>query len=208
MIPAHSANDVEADSTITVIFNRPVVPLTTIGAMEQLPDPLSLEPAVEGTGEWLNTSIYVFTPASPLAGGIEYEVRVSGDLKDISGAVLQDEYRWRFRTVPPSVTWVSPDEDASLVDIRTPISIEFNQPIDPDSIRAAFNLTTGGVLKTTVDGTFDVKGHTLVFTPSQQLAFDTRYTVELKAGVTSAAGGKVWLKASRGSSLPCHYQRS
>lgn len=190
VIPAHSANDVETDSTITVIFNRPVVPLTTIGAMEQLPHPLSLEPAVEGTGEWLNTSIYVFTPASPLAGGIEYEARVSGDLKDISGAALQDEYRWRFRTAPPSVTWVSPDEDASLVDIRTPISIEFNQPIDPDSARAAFNLTTGGVLKTTVDGTFDVEGHTLVFTPSQQLAFDTRYTVELKAGVTSAAGGQ------------------
>ena len=33
-----------------------------------LPHPLTLDPAVPGTGEWINTSIYVFRPDQPLAG--------------------------------------------------------------------------------------------------------------------------------------------
>ncbi|MCU0520537.1 MAG: Ig-like domain-containing protein [Anaerolineae bacterium] len=189
VIPEHGTTGVETDAAITVIFNRPVVPLTTLREMEALPAPLSFQPPVEGSGEWLNTSIYVFTPAAPLAGGIEYEIRVSGDLTDISGAVLQDDYRWRFTTVPPSVTWVTPGEDASLVDIRTAITVQFNQPVDLASAESAFSLTAAGILNTPISGVLDVVGSTLVFTPSSDLAFDTRYTVRLRAGITSAAGG-------------------
>ena len=190
VIPAHGTTDVDTDATITVIFNRPVVPLTTLQDMEALPAPLSFEPSIAGSGEWLNTSIYIFTPTGPLAGGIEYEARVSGELMDVSDAVLQDEYRWRFSTVPPTVTWVTPGEDASLVDIRTAITVQFNQPVDFASSQSAFSLTAAGILNTPISGVFDVIENTLVFTPSRQLAFDTRYTVRLKAGITSAAGGQ------------------
>ena len=74
VVPAPDAKDVEAESTITVMFNRPVVPLTAISdpATSAMPQPLTLDPSIAGEGEWINTSIYVFRPDGPLAGGTTY----------------------------------------------------------------------------------------------------------------------------------------
>jgi len=119
VIPATDTTDVETDATITVMFNRPVVPLTTLQQMDTLPDPLTFEPALTGSGEWLNTSIYVLQPDTQLAGGITYKVTVSDELQDLSGTPLPEAYTWQFTTVPPKVLWVTPREDATLVDINT-----------------------------------------------------------------------------------------
>jgi hypothetical protein len=190
VIPAPDSADVETDATITVMFNRPVVPLTSLKQMEGLPDPLIFEPAVEGTGEWLNTSIYVFTPSAPLSGGIKYTAKVNAGLQDIAGAVLAEDYVWHFTTVPPKVIWVQPRDGAELVDINTPITVQFNQPIDPASAQQAFTLKAGGLLQGNVEGTFDIQDTTLIFTPTQALNFNTRYQVAVAAGVMSQAGGQ------------------
>src|SRR5690606_34769052 len=63
VIPAPDAEGVQADATITVSFDRPVVPLVSTQQLDTLPDPLVFDPPIEGAGEWINTSIYQFTPA-------------------------------------------------------------------------------------------------------------------------------------------------
>lgn len=189
VMPASATEDVETDAVITVIFNRPVVPLTSLKQMEDLPHPLAFDPAIKGHGEWLNTSIYVFTPDNPLAGGLTYRATVMAGLQDTVGAVLADDYNWHFTTAPPKVLWQTPGHDAELVDIRTSITIEFNQPVDPDSVKRAFSLTSGGLLNAKVGGDFTVEGRTVVFKPARDLSFDTRYQVMVNAGVTSTAGG-------------------
>ena len=73
---------------ITVIFNRPVVPLVTVEDMGNLPQPLEFDPPLEGEGEWLNTSIYMFTPSDGLRGGTDYTVTVKAGLEDITGGIL------------------------------------------------------------------------------------------------------------------------
>ena len=60
--PAPDAEEVESDAVVTVLFNRPVVPLTSIAQQAELPHPLTFTPPVTGEGEWLNTSIYTFKP--------------------------------------------------------------------------------------------------------------------------------------------------
>ena len=189
VMPAPDTGDVETDAVITVIFNRPVVPLTSLKQMEDLPHPLAFAPVIKGHGEWLNTSIYVFTPDEPLAGGITYRASVLAGLQDTVGAILQNDYTWHFTTVPPKVLWYTPRDNASLVDIRTSINVEFNQPVDPESIKRAFSLNSGGLLTAKVGGDFTVDGKSVVFTPSRDLAFDTTYQVNIDAGVTSTAGG-------------------
>src|SRR5258705_11239376 len=67
VLPAPDTVAVEVGAAITVMFNRPVVPLTAISDQASLPNPLVLEPAVSGKGERLNTSIYIFRPDQPLA---------------------------------------------------------------------------------------------------------------------------------------------
>ncbi len=190
VIPAPDTTDVETGSTITVMFNRPVVPLTTLAQMENLPDPVTFDPEIKGRGEWLNTSIYVFTPEEPLAGGVTYRATVSAGLQDVAGALLAEDYVWHFSTIPPQVVWVRPGEDATLVDIDTTITLLFNQPVDLESVDRAFRLSGGrGLAGNNVRGTFSIEENTVVFTPTRALDFNTTYTVKLDAGVTSAAGG-------------------
>ena len=62
MQPADGTAEVATDGVITVLFNRPAVPLAAIEDQDNLPHPLTFVPPVRGEGEWLNTSIYVFTP--------------------------------------------------------------------------------------------------------------------------------------------------
>ena len=108
VIPAPDSQDVEADSAITVMFNRPVVPLTTLEQQEDLPQPVVFDPPIEGRGEWLNTSIYVFTPDGPLAGGTRYTARVQAGLTDTTGGLQHDG----VRDVHDSVTELIRPDDA------------------------------------------------------------------------------------------------
>lgn len=188
VIPAPGAEDVAADSTITVIFNRPVVPLRALSdpAYGELPQPLVLDPPVEGRGEWLNTSIYVFTPSS-LKGGTTYKARVKAGLEDTTGGILAEDYEWSFSTQPPQVVWFSPAEDAKLVSVETTVQVTFNMPIDCASASEAFSLRSG---LSRVEGTFSCEGATLTFTPTAKLDFDTTYRVHIERGVLGASGGE------------------
>ena len=203
VIPAPDTQDVEAGSTVTVIFNRPVVPLTAVSdpGYADLPQPVTFDPAVEGTGEWLNTSIYVFTPQKPgFKGGTAYTARVAAGLADTTGGVLAEDYTWSFTTQPPQVVWVSPSEDATLVSVDTAVQVTFNMPIDCNSATEAFRLSAA---RQSVPGTSSCtgtpspsqgegrgEGATLIFTPTGRLAFETTYAVRIDAGVRSASGGR------------------
>jgi hypothetical protein len=138
VIPADGAADVQPDSTITVFFNRPVVPLTAIESQANLPQPLTFDPPIAGRGEWLNTAIYTFTPAVPLAGGATYIGRIADGLTDVTGNPLQSEYTWRFTVARPQVVTIDPSDGATLVPLQPRITLRFNVPVDPASARAAF----------------------------------------------------------------------
>ncbi len=190
VIPNPDTTDVETDATITVMFNRPVVPLTSLNQMEDFPEPLVFDPPIKGVGEWLNTSIYVFKPEEPLAGGVAYHATVAAGLTDVAGALLVEDYAWNFTTAPPQVVWVTPGDGETLVGIDTPITIEFNQPVSQASLAEFFRMEGAGLLSSSVNGNFVIDGQTATFTPTQALDFNTKYTLRIAAGVTSVAGGQ------------------
>ena len=187
-IPADGSTDVEADGIITVMFNRPVVPLTTISLPgAEMPDPLVFDPPIPGTGEWLNTSIYLFTPSDTLAGGTTYTARVQAGLSDTTGGVLDNDFTWRFTTFPPEVVWVTPHENQEQVAPDTSVIVQFNQKVDAVSAASGFHLSSGG---RDVPGKFEHSGDTLTFSPTDLLEFDTTYQVRIDAGVQSVSGGE------------------
>jgi hypothetical protein len=187
VIPANGAQDVQAGAAITVLFNRPVVPLTVVEQQTNAPQPLSFTPPIPGKGEWLNTAVYVFHPDAALAGGTTYTGRVAAGLTAVDGSPLQSEYSWSFATAQPQVLSVIPQDAATVVPIETPITLQFNQPIAEASARAAFHLRASD--GSDVPGALQMIGETLLFTPSQRLAFDQGYTIEAAAGLGSSAGG-------------------
>ena len=152
--PAEDTTEVATDATVTVLFNRPVVPLTAIEDQGNLPQPLTFVPPVRGKGEWLNTSIYLFTPDEGFEPATTYQARVAAGLEDTTGGVLADDFTWEFTTILPAVVTTHPDADTIYVSTEPVIYVAFNQPMDHASAEAAFelqNMHTGDV----VAGTFE-----------------------------------------------------
>jgi hypothetical protein len=77
VIPEPNARDIPPDTPVTIMFNRPVVPLQLVSApVADMPVPVVFDPPVEGTGEWVNTSIYVFRPRTGFVPGKTYRATV------------------------------------------------------------------------------------------------------------------------------------
>ncbi len=185
--PAPDTAEVGMDGTVTVMFNRPVVPLVSVDAMADLPDPLSFEPPLEGKGEWINTSIYVFRPEGGFAPSTAYEVTVKAGLADTTGGVLAEDYVWSFTTELPRVLRVSPIDGFQYVSPSQTISVTFNQPMDVTSVESGFSLAGRDI---SIQGTFSwfEEDRRFEFTPAQELPRNTSLTCKIARGVLSAGG--------------------
>ncbi len=203
-IPAGGTSDAYPDTIITVLFNHPVVPLTTLNEQSSLPQPLSFDPPIAGKAEWLNTSILVFRPEQPLPGGTTYTGRIAASLKDTDGNPLATDYTWTFGTAAPKVLSVSPAQTNRPARIDAAVRAVFNQNVDPASAIGAFALLDSDGRP--VDGQAVVLSDTLIFTPSSRLAFDAAYTIRIASGVRSAGGGngsaQAWNSTFRTVPLP------
>lgn len=174
--PSPDAEGIELDTTITIIFNRPIVPLTLHEERDTLPSPLTILPALEGQGEWLNTSIYVFEPDEQLKSGALYTVRVDAGLTSVDGAVLPEDYIFSFYTQPPSVIEFFPTQNQSAVRLDTALQVRFNQVMNQADVEKYFFLQTFEEMES-VSGTFEwaEDGQGFRFQPDELLAMGTTY---------------------------------
>jgi len=184
--PAPDTEEVESDAVVTVLFNRPVVPLISIAQQAQLPHPLTFTPPVTGEGEWLNTSIYTFKPDKGFAPATTYKGRVAAGLTDTTSGVLAEDYTWTFTTVMPRVLETSPRDNDIYVSPSQPITVTFNQPMDHASAQEHFSLMVKAT-KEKVSGDFRWEDdETMVFTPAEDLGLDTAYEAEIAKGAKAA----------------------
>jgi len=188
--PADGAEGVaigKDEARIVVQFNHPVVPLVSVEEQSKLPSPLSIEPAVEGKGQWLNTSTYEFTPTEDLQPSTRYTARVQAGLTDILGAELSSGYTFSFVSAFPAVAATYPEHNSIFVGATQPISVTFNQAMDHSSAESAFKLLPlgGGPA---VDGAFRWDGSTMAFTPATPLAYRADYVATVAAGARAATG--------------------
>ncbi|MDX1687517.1 MAG: Ig-like domain-containing protein [Candidatus Promineifilaceae bacterium] len=184
VIPADGTDNVSTEATITVFFNRPVVPLVSTGQQADLPQPLTIEPAVEGSGEWVSTSVYRFTPDEPLAGATEYSATIAAGLEDVMGGVLASDYSWSFTTQRPSVATIVPENGAGDVNPTHPLTVTFNMPMDRASVESAISLEP--VHPVTFDWSED--GRTVILEPETMLDLGTTYTLNVNDSATAATG--------------------
>ncbi|MEP7286630.1 MAG: Ig-like domain-containing protein [Chloroflexota bacterium] len=192
ILPADGTQDIEATPTITVIFNRPVVPLLTIEEMAKLPSPLTISPAVEGQGEWLNTSIYTFKPKPGLAGGTKYTITIKKGLTDVSGSVLANDVTATFTTVGPRVISILPETKSPAI-LRDPaIIVTFSQPMDTKATESAFSLKpVGSATALTGAFTWNTENTVLTFKPAL-LDYSKSYEIRIdKATARSSTSGLI-----------------
>ncbi len=217
--PAGGSEQILPDTIVTVAFNRPVVPLNAIEDAAGLPDPLTFVPPVTGEGQWLNTSIYQFTPDEGFQPSTEYTARVAQGLTDALGqAALEDDVEWSFTTFTPAVIGSTPADGDIYVSPTPVISLTFNQPMDHNSVAENFMLVDSET-EAIIPGTFawtdvplekpegdDRAGYydyeydegegpaaigveTAAFTPDDSLEFDRIYRVLLPEGARGEIAG-------------------
>ncbi|HEU4323243.1 MAG TPA: Ig-like domain-containing protein [Roseiflexaceae bacterium] len=188
---------------ISVRFNHPVVALVADGASQ--PSPLTITPAVQGVGRWLDTSTYVFSPTAGLEPSTDYRVQIAAGLKDQTGGELRQPYEWGFRTVTPQILGVRPAPDAFYAAPDSSVLVVFNQPMDMDALRGALRLTradTGADVPFSLSGApgalpsdpevYDevvISGFLVRVTPDAPLERGVRYALNIAQGARATRGG-------------------
>jgi alpha-2-macroglobulin len=186
-LPAQDAVDVNPSSAIAVTFTRPVVAL---GAEAQdVPPAFSLEPAVPGRGEWINTSTYIFYPEPALQGGAQYTVRVNTSLVSSDGVALDPATAadWSFSTAAPLLLSVLPTFERP-VELDSSFVLTFNQPMDTASVQADFNLLDPNGELLSGEFVWNDTLTELTFTPNNPLQRNGNYGLVL-FGTARSLGG-------------------
>jgi hypothetical protein len=185
-LPVPGSMDVAANSAITAAFNYPVVPLG--GNADELPQAFSIDPPVQGRGEWINTSTYIFYPDPALAGGQTYTIQLDPNLTGTGGNPLESAESWSFTTASPTLLSMEPFDGIQNVRLDPVINLTFSQPMDPESVGSSFTLTSSDGESIAGQSSWDESFTTLVFTPTGQLQRDESYTVLLKAEAETSGG--------------------
>ncbi len=191
VLPAADSAGVSPDALIVVIFNRPVVALVTAEEAGDLPSPVTIDPPVQGEGEWINTSIYTFRAQPGLAAGQTYTVTVESGLTAADGAVLAEPFTWSFTTAAPAIIETFPENNASGVSLTTTIGFTFSVPVDRARAEAAFYLHPENAQAQTLGGIFEWNDDSTGFSfiPNEPLTINTLYAAGFAPDASLAAGG-------------------
>jgi uncharacterized protein YfaS (alpha-2-macroglobulin family) len=198
VFPAADAEDMDGSTNITVIFNHPVVPLTIAEEQAGLPQPVEISPQTAGQGQWVNSSVYVFTPDKLLLSGTRYTVRVGAGLKDTTGTALDKSFVWQFTTRAPKIGNVAllngaenpPLDNIENVLLDQAFVVTFLQPMDPRSTAAAtsvVNRETSRVVHTDLKWNKDFTVLTIKPTGRYQIA--SYYNLQIANTAQAADGG-------------------
>ncbi|HZM25225.1 MAG TPA: Ig-like domain-containing protein, partial [Anaerolineales bacterium] len=200
ILPKANAEDVIVNAAIAASFNQPVVALGADPASG--PPAFSIQPSVAGSGEWINTSTYVFYPDPSMAGGTEYTVSLNPDLKTVTGVGLPDAggegNSWKFTTSRPRVVSLDPASD-QLLPIKPELKLMFNQPMDEQSVESNFVFSgTEGTLNGTF--TWNDEATELTFVPEKALGRNVGYILNVGAAARSQSG-EITLGTDYGAAL-------
>lgn len=180
--PADKAEEIAVakDKTrIVVQFNHPVVPLVAVEAQKDLPQPLTLQPATPGTGQWINTSTFAFTPNADLIVATQYAATLA-PLTDMLGQSLGN-FSWAFKTVSPAILNTYPTDNSKFAGVTQPITMTFNTAMDRASTESRFSVKRADT-NAAVSGKIEWQGSVMRYVPSAPLEYDKRYVVALQTG--------------------------
>ena len=134
----------------------------------------------------------IFTPSASLTANTIYTATITTGVKDVAGNALAVTYAWSFTTAsgadvtPPTVSSVTPANNATNVAVNTGLTVNFSEAMDPLTITSSTFTVNQGT--TSVAGTVTYSGATATFTPSSALTGSAVYTATITTGVKDAAG--------------------
>lgn len=192
VLPAPGSSEVPPSGLVTVIFDRPVVPLARLGSG---PPAATISPPVAGQQRWLGTDTWAIIPSKGLAPATTYTLRLNPALRATDGTTLPGPRSWQFTTLRAAVAKVVPADNARYMLPRVPIDVVFNVPVVHASAQSHFSLrlSAGGA---PVAGRFTWRdASTMRFIPSAPLPRGSFPRVHVSAGVLAVGGRLPGFKA-------------
>jgi len=189
VIPGDGDTEVPAAAQIFVQFNRSVAALT-VPQEGPAPAVLEFDPPLEGTGEWLNTSLYRFLPTN-LQPSTTYSVRIPAGLTSAADGVLDADFAWTFSTIQPDATGFEPADEATHVEPDSLVVVTFNQPMDRESVQAGLVLRSSAGEAVASSFEWNEDGAVVTVAPDAPLLLDTEYEVVARAGLRGANAGEM-----------------
>ena len=144
-----------------------------------------------------NSRTATFAPASPLETNAAYAVTVTTGAEDASGMGLESIYTWGFTTgdssaggdgEAPYVSIVNPADGATEVDPRSAIRVQFNEPMNEETINSDACIVMADDTQIRVDIVYSPGTSTATLYPRERVALDTVYTVTIMTGVQDISG--------------------
>jgi methionine-rich copper-binding protein CopC len=193
--PAVNASNVPLNAAISLQTNAAIDPTTvntsTFGVYDNV-----LAAYVSGTYSFNSTgTIVYFVPSAPLATGRTYTVNFyNRGMTDLIGNLIGtccSINNFSFTTgvvsstTGPQVTGVSPASGLAQVPINAQVVIQFNEPVDVQSL-SQITLSAGGA-PVNVSSYLTSGNQTFMMIPLGTLSPNTAYTVTI-AGVTDISG--------------------
>lgn len=189
--PSKSATAVSVNSSVVATFSEKMDAATINAATFTLAG--ADESALTGEVSLdANSNTVMFKPSSSLTNSVVYTATITTAVKSVAGKVLANNYVWTFTsgttadTTAPTVTTTNPVNNATGVALNKTISVVFDEPLNPASVKSSsFKVTDGA---SAVAGTVIYAGKQVSFKPTNNLAANTLYTATLTTGIKDLAG--------------------
>lgn len=123
-------------SAITIMFNRPMVPLTTLDMLDSKDVPVTIAPRTQGTFHWISTRSLQFVPQPRLKRSSTYTVSVKARAFISVDGLAVPGFTHTFTTRPVRYEYASQGQTL----YAQPIRVIFNQPVDLEKTKAALSL--------------------------------------------------------------------
>lgn len=193
VFPANGTSEADPATAITVIFNKPVVPLSPEETPEAPPSPVEFDPPIPGEGRWVSSSVYIFQPEKLLRGGQTYRGLIRAGLQDVTGTKLEEAFRWEFRARPLRLletVFLDPVflDQEQFVRLDGQILVRFDHPIERASLNRALRIAAPDghsiPFRTKWNETSDV----VTIIPLQRYRLSTRYTLTFSTDLRGQDG--------------------
>ena len=126
---------------LSVTFSQPMVAVTSQEEAAQTV-PVQLSPVTEGKWRWLGTKTLMFDTTKRFPMATIFTAKVPAGTKSVTGQTLQKDVTWTFKTPPPKVEQMIPQNQTTKRDAL--MFVTFDQAINPSEVIKTISVTGKG----------------------------------------------------------------
>ncbi len=138
--------DVAVAPFVSITFDQPMVPLTTLSQLDATDPPATISPELPGRWQWIGTRTLRFEHSSELIDRLpmatEYTVEVPAGTTSESGGELAEAVSFTFATPPVKAVGIAPEGESLPLD--QVFVATFDQRVDAESMLEAIAMVADG----------------------------------------------------------------